>query len=435
MPISSLTQIDGTNGFRYAAGASGDNAGFSVSGAGDINGDGFADLLVGAPNATGPSATGSAYVVFGAASGFVASSSLTSLNGTNGFRLAGAVAGDFTGFSVAGAGDIDGDGASDRLVGSHLADPSGRTSAGSAYVVYGKFSGFSATVALGSLTAGNGARLDGGAASDAAGYSVAMAGDINGDGYADMLVGARAADPNAVGGAGASYLVFGSSTDLPTTVNLATMDASRGFLLAGIIADDNAGHAVGSAGDFNGDGFDDLLIGARYADGAGTSAGAAYLVFGKASGFGTQLNLSSLNGTQGFALTGTAAGDQAGVSVSSAGDINADGLDDLLVGARAAAGGKGAAYVVFGRRDAMPASLSLATLDGTNGFRLSGGALDDFAGLSVAPVGDFNADGFGDFAVGRRCLSAVRRQRRLCGGPVAQRRDRRPGHDSLRRGG
>ena len=90
MPINSLTEIDGANGFRYAAGATGDNAGLSVSGAGDINGDGFADLLAGAPTATGVSPTGSAYIVFGQASGFAATSSLTSLTGTNGFRLAGA---------------------------------------------------------------------------------------------------------------------------------------------------------------------------------------------------------------------------------------------------------------------------------------------------------------------------------------------------------
>src|SRR5215204_920303 len=115
--VLDLSSLDGTTGFQISGEAEGDRSGFSVSGAGDINGDGFDDVIVGAPGAdpNGPG-SGAAYVVFGKASGFVANLNLSTLTGTNGFRISGAAAGDASGGSVSAAGDVNGDGYDDVII-------------------------------------------------------------------------------------------------------------------------------------------------------------------------------------------------------------------------------------------------------------------------------------------------------------------------------
>ena len=120
---------------------------------------------------------------------------------------------------------------------------------------------------------------------------------------------------------------------------------------------------MASAGDVNGDGFDDLIVGARGADPAGSYSGASYVVFGKAGGFASALDLSSLDGAIGFRLDGEAAFDYSGRSVASAGDVNGDGFDDLIIGAQGADPGgdlSGASYVVFGGDFASSSQLSIA---------------------------------------------------------------------------
>ncbi len=145
--------------------------------------------------------------------------------------------------------------------------------------------------------------------------SVASAGDVNGDGFDDVIVGAVGADAGA-SGSGASYVVFGKASGFSANINLSTLNGSNGFKLSGVEARDNlSGHSVASAGDVNGDGFADLIIGARWAEPNGWASGASYVVFGKASGFAADINLSTLNGSNGFKLSGAAAGDNAGFSV------------------------------------------------------------------------------------------------------------------------
>ncbi len=153
----------------------------------------------------------------------------------------------------------------------------------------------------------------------------------------------------------------------------------------------------------NGDGFADLLIGANGANEGGNDLGAGYVVFGKAGGFGASVALSGLDGANGFKLSGVADNDGAGFSVSAAGDVNSDRFADLLIGAISANEGgnnRGAGYVVFGKAGGFGASVALAALDGSNGFKLTGVADSDYAGVSVSAAGDVNGDGFADLLIG-----------------------------------
>src|SRR5262249_42227774 len=161
-------------------------------------------------------------------------------------------------------------------------------------------------------------------------------------------------------------------------------DGTSGFKLSGEAAGDWSGRSAASAGDVNGDGLADLIVGAPRVNGY---AGAAYVVFGQASGFAANIDLSSLNGTTGFKLSGLAAGDQRGCSAASAGDVNGDGFADLIVGAPLAdphGSNSGASYVVFGKASGFASNIDLSSLDGTTGFKLSGGASADYSGVSVA---------------------------------------------------
>jgi hypothetical protein len=332
----------GAGGFRVDGIDIDDFSGRSVSGAGDVNGDGLADLIIGAPFAdpNGDSSGGECYVVFGKADNTPVD--LASL-GAAGFRIDGIDTDDDSGRSVSGAGDVNGDGLADLIIGAPLADPGGDSLAGESYVVFGK--GDSSTVDLANLGAG-GFRIDGIDADDRSGQSVSGAGDVNGDGLADLVIGASFADPGGDSSAGESYVVFGRGSN--SSLDLANLSAG-GFRIDGIDARDFAGRSVAGAGDVNGDGLADLIIGAPSADPGGDSyAGETYVVFGKAGNL--PVDLANL-GAGGFRIDGIDVQDLSGRSVSGAGDVNGDGLGDLIVGAsRANAGDRndaGESYVVF----------------------------------------------------------------------------------------
>ena len=405
--IDDLGSLDGAHGFRLDGAMADDSAGFSVSEAGDVNGDGIDDVVVGAryadPNGL---SSGSSYVVFGSDQGFAANIDLSSLSGIDGFRLDGAAADDRSGHSVSAAGDVNGDGIGDVIIGAYRADPSGSDS-GSSYVVFGSDQGFAATLELSSLDGTDGFRLDGVAAGDRSGRSVSAAGDVNGDGVADVIVSAHTADPNGFY-SGSSYVVFGQDTssagDFAASINLSSLNGTDGFRLDGAAVFDLAGTSVSTAGDVNGDGIDDIIVGAYGADINGDNSGSSYVVFGSDQGFSASIELGSLDGTDGFRIDGAGTSELSGRSVAAAGDVNGDGVGDLIIGASNASLSSGVSYLLFGRNTSesgnFASAIDLGSLDGTNGFRLDGTTSNDFAGFSVSGAGDFNDDGFDDVIVG-----------------------------------
>jgi hypothetical protein len=310
-----------------ARGGPGDEAGWSVAPAGDVNGDGAADFVVGAPGSNlGGENAGAAYLVFGPVDGEI---DLTDA----GVTLVGERATDRAGWSVAGVGDLNDDGYDDVVVGAPYSD-AGASNGGAAYVVYGDES-FPNRTSLGDATALVGTDDD-----DLVGLAVD---GVHSPGFDGIVVGAPGDDEGGEN-AGAAYLV--AATSLNDTVELGA-DATATFV--GEAAGDEAGSAVASVGDVDGDGSGDVLVGAPRYDGSEnrTDAGAAYLV-------GTSANGTASLGDADATFVGTAAGDRAGFAVSPAGDANGDGTSDLLVGAPysdANATEAGAAYLVYGGTD------------------------------------------------------------------------------------
>lgn len=331
----------------------------AVAGAGDVNGDGHSDLLVGMVGnpGTGDSGSGSTYLVHGPISGDIDLSSATA-------KLEGSDS-EFSGMSVDGAGDTNGDGYADILVGAPYYGKPGDTE-GQAYVVLGPVTG---EVKLSDSDAFLHGELDvytGGTAFSYTGESVASAGDTDGDGNDDMLVGAR--------GLGAAYLVLGPVSGL---FELSDSDVRVQE------PSDSLGYGVSSGGDTNGDGLADILMGQP------RSTAASMLLFtGPVESDSTASSADAVfSGPDGFA---------AGGAPRSAGDVDGDGYGDVLLDVPADNGygeRSGAAYLYLG-----PFFGDVAITDAQ--AKLVGVTDYGYASVGIDGAGDVDGDGFADFAIG-----------------------------------
>jgi hypothetical protein len=339
------------------AGAGG---GFSVSSAGDVNGDGWTDLIVSShfEDIGSLNKAGKSYVIYGSA----ALSALQTVSTANvggsvaGFTISGWQAGEESGTSVSSAGDFNGDGKADLLVSAYFSDIT-RANSGTTYVVLGKTG--NTAVDLNAVKNNTGGfAIIGENGTDYSGVSVSSAGDVNGDGLGDIVIGAIVASTSAPNRySGKTYVVFGRST-ANAAIDLATIASgvsTGGFAIISNVAGEQSGHSVSSAGDINGDGLMDIILGAPNNSVNGSAnTGQSYVVYGKATT--TNVNLSDIvNNTGGFAIVGEGGEDLSGYSVGAAGDVNGDGLADLIVGAPGydAAHGtvqSGRSYVILGAK-------------------------------------------------------------------------------------
>jgi hypothetical protein len=334
--------------------AAGDHFGCAVGTAGDVDDDGYADILVGAPsNDVGGTDAGAVHVFLGG----------SSLHKEADITLTGLVAGESFGFSATTAGDANADGDDDLVVGAYQNDVAAGN-AGRAYIL--DMGPPPAAACRLQLT------MPGAAAEDRKGLSVASAGDLNGDGYGDFIVGAPNRDTGVGSATGRAYLYLGGPG----------LSAFPALTLNGAAAGDEFGHSVAGAGDVNGDGYDDVIVGAHLNDAGGEDAGRAYVYFGGVS----------LNSTPDLIMTGAALYDRFGQAVGTAGDLNGDGYSDLVVGAYmndAGGADAGRAYVYYG--GASPNNVADLIITGAPGDEL---------GASVGTAGDVNRDGYDDLVIG-----------------------------------
>jgi hypothetical protein len=311
-----------------------DFAGLAVARAVDLDGDGFTDLVVGAPrdSAGGPVA-GAVYVFYGGEERLSATMSLAEADA----KFVGAP-GDLAGFRLDRAGDLDGDGAEDLVIVAPASVGFGGSGMSATYVLYGTGERLNGTISLPQAAA----RLVGEEPDDRPGVGMAGAGDLDRDGFDDLVVGADLEDTGGLN-AGAAYLLYGRRERLAGTVSLSMADAK----LVGEAAGDSAGVDVSIGGDLEDDGFDDLVVGASGHDAGGSNAGAVYVFIGQEARLGASLSVSAAD----VKLVGAAPGDFAGFAVGPAGDVTDDDTDDLMVGARfndAGGTNAGAVYVLFG---------------------------------------------------------------------------------------
>ena len=386
------------------AGVSFRNFGGAVSHAGDVNGDGYDDIIIGTENGEEPGRS-DAYVVYGGSqlSNFEIAEIENAPNGVShlGFMFSSPDgANQHVGLTVSGGGDINGDGFDDVYIG---------TRDNNTYVVYGGRDLSNITTehihnwdADGIVIEGNNPRSRQGK----------IVGDVNGDGIDDMFITEpwvpgdvpTPENPNPANPPRAGYVVFGvrdltglSFDDVPLS---SIVDGKGGFVINGLrnfLTWQDGDYQIDSAGDVNGDGFDDLIISDRRANTTDLpGSGISYVVFGGSDLHSTHVNLADIaQGIGGFVIHGAGERDNSGWRVMKAGDLNGDGLADLLVATNQLDRTHGNAYVIYGKTDTDTVDLAEVEQNGLGGFVINPG----IAGLEITEVsgaGDVNGDGFDD---------------------------------------
>jgi hypothetical protein len=356
--------------------------GGSVAAAGDVDGDGIGDLVVGAPQYdAGEADEGAVFVFLGTASGIASGTAASAAA-----QLEGDQAGAHLGTSVAGAGDVDGDGFDDVIAGAPDYTH-GENSEGVALLFLGSATGIADAGA-----AAADALFEADQADASLGVSVAGGGDVDADGHADILLGAPDFDGPA-SDSGAAFLFRGSATGI---ANGSPTSASAQFL--GDATSAVFGTSVALVGSVNGDAFADLAIGAPNFDAGQTNEGGVFVFHGSATGI-----QSGGIATADSQLEGDRAGILLGSSVSAAGDVDGDGLGDLIAGAPRWSDGEfleGAAFVFRGTATGITDAGT-----GAAATRLEGDQIGAQFGLSVAAAGNTNFDAYADVLVGAPAYS------------------------------
>ena len=399
-----LDSLDGVQGFRIQ----GFDANISsVSGGGDINGDGIQDLVIGSsgagPVAESDGGIGKAYIVYGSDVGFPADLDVQSLDGTNGFAAIGFVdqvdpfSSEVSGIGsgVSFLGDVNGDGVDDLAIGGVFQRGAFFFWGASVYVLYGSDEGFPSQLEIKGLGGSTGFVINHsrGDLSDLP----ASAGDFNGDGFTDIALGWS--DGFRANG----YLIYGGP-DLPSSINLANLNPNRGFEIIGdriVIGQEWPTHErvtinVAGLGDVNGDDFDDIVLAAPTASPSGVfEAGSAHVIYGS-DNVSRTVETSQLDGTNGFSLLPKEKQNQFGTSVS--GLESGDGRHAILIGQQSRADESGW-LLHLGQLDSAAEVVPQDFID----YQAT-----KFRGATfLSPAGDLNQDGFQDILVGGRNSSRI----------------------------
>ncbi|MEM1165902.1 MAG: integrin alpha [Planctomycetota bacterium] len=433
-----VSSISSPIGFSFMGDASQQRVGWSLDAAGDVNGDGKDDVIIGAPGAESANGivgyAGAAYVLYGRAEGnaFPDVLSPIDVDSATGVIIEGTDPDQAAGIAVAGLGNFNGDGFDDVAVTAFdgFFDTSGQsTSFLQNFVVFGSDTlAASSPVQLAGFDGTDGFAVDPidieYDVSFSYDSSTLAAGDINGDGFQDLAIQPVATDFYGQSGPYSELVVpilFGDQPPFPTLVGEGSLNGEDGFAFVADEDDyDSSIPAVSSAGDFNGDGIDDLLLADANstpdAPAGRTSAGQLLLYFGGSiPDLPAQLDLDTIQAPTAIGFLGAGFYDFAGSDIASAGDVNGDGFDDIIIGAYGYDGeiGETRVYLVFGgpsiidaAQNAPNESFDLGQLlpenggDGSLGVVLTGFREDDGFELRIDGVGDVNNDGFDDIIVG-----------------------------------
>lgn len=348
-----------------------DQAGLNIAGAGDVNGDGYQDMLVAAPGAS--SQSGKVYLIFGRSAGLKAMTNLKDAD----VAFIGEKSGDQAGMGIGSAGDFNRDGLADILIGAPFNGAKGYGT-GKVYIVYGRKSGWSSQMKLADADVS----FVGEASMALAGFAGAGVGDVNKDGYPDLAIGSHGMNTSA----GKVYLVLGGS---PSKF-VKNMELSSFPSYKGEASNNYAGYSIAAAGDVNGDSIADYLIGAYGNSQKASKAGKVYLMLGRTGSYSANMPLSQITSY----YLGQSAKDYAGFSVAGVGDLNKDKRSDFVIGApgRDEAGdASGMFAVVYGRQG----TFSAYDLGQVNA-RLIGQHTGDNVGAEAAGLGDIDGDGYAD---------------------------------------